>query len=134
MEKKDPVKEVAVPNLPPPELLDRLPDEVRTAVIQSAYSGPLPPPPMYSEYEAVLPGSADRILAMAEKEQAIRHEWEGRAQRLSARGQWLGFIIALACVGGAVLLGLTGHEWIAAVFAGFASINLVSRFLGRSSN
>ena len=134
MEGKDPVKEVATPNLPPPELLDRLPDEVRTAVIQSAYSGPLPPPSMYSEYEAVLPGSADPSWPWRRRNRPSGTS--GKAGRNGYRPAASGSVSRslLACVRGAILLGLTGHEWIAAVFAGFASINLVSRFLGRSSN
>lgn len=61
-------------------LPEGLPESVRLAAIQqSQYSGPLPPPALYQEFEKVLPGSAERILAMAEKEQSHRHEWEGVA-------------------------------------------------------
>ncbi len=38
----------------------------------SEYSGPLPPVEDFEGYERVLPGAADRIMTMAEKEQKLR--------------------------------------------------------------
>lgn len=59
--------------LPPKAVLDALPEQVRSSVVEAAsFSGPLPPPSMYGEYERVLPGSADRIMGMTEREQAHR--------------------------------------------------------------
>lgn len=49
-----------------------------TTMVQRVHSGPLPAPDTYGHYEQVLPGSAERILAMAEKEQDHRHRSEGR--------------------------------------------------------
>jgi uncharacterized membrane protein len=52
---------------------------VRQAVVETStaiHRGPLPPPDQFKDYEAILPGSADRILKMAEKEQDHRHAWE----------------------------------------------------------
>src|SRR5216683_414579 len=40
--------------------------EVVRLELQRAWSGPLPPPETLAQYEAILPGSAERILAMAE--------------------------------------------------------------------
>lgn len=36
------------------------------------YEGPIPPPSVVRAYEEILPGAADRILAMAEREQDLR--------------------------------------------------------------
>lgn len=44
----------------------------------TAYSGPIPPPESLEKYEQVVPGSAERILAMAEKEQEHRHKTEDK--------------------------------------------------------
>ena len=114
-------------NLPPPEVLEALPEHVRLAVIESAsFSGPLPPPTMFEGYESVLPGSADRILAMAEKEQQHRTEWEGTTVGSvvaeNKRAQWLGFLIAGGCIVGAVLLGLYGDWRVALALCGSAFI------------
>jgi uncharacterized membrane protein len=42
----------------------------------ATYSGPLPPAADFERYNAALPGAAERILAMAEKEAAHRHDAE----------------------------------------------------------
>ena len=44
-----------------------------TVAEQKTYSGILPPPADLAEYEVIKEGFADRMLAMAEKEQASRH-------------------------------------------------------------
>ncbi len=46
--------------------------EVRIETKFSAFSGPLPRPEDFEKYNEILPGAADRILNMAEKEQQIR--------------------------------------------------------------
>ena len=75
-----------MPGLPPKEVLDKLPEHVRVAAVEAAsFSGPLPPPSIYGEYERTLPGSAERILVMAEKEQNHRTEWEKTAFDTSAQ-------------------------------------------------
>ena len=63
------------------ELVRDLPDEERVQVfdqlistiqISKTFTGPLPPPEDFEKYNQILPGAADRILAMAENEQRIR--------------------------------------------------------------
>ena len=120
--------------LPPKAILDTLPEHARDAAVEaSSFSGPLPPPMLYREYERALPGSAERILVMAEKEQNHRIAWEETAQgasvRETARGQWLGFAIAVACIGAAIFLAVNGHGWVAAVAFGIGAVGLVGRFL-----
>ena len=69
----------ARPNIPQ-AILDALPEDIRTSVIQAAlFSGPLPPPGMYREYEEVLPGSANRLMELTEDQQKHRHKWESDA-------------------------------------------------------
>lgn len=118
------------------EALDKLPEHVRVSVLEAAsFSGPLPPPTMYREYENVLAGSAERILAMAEKEQDHRTTWETTALSASRqetkRGQWFGFAIAVACIGAAMVLAAGGHEVVAGIALGASAVGLVGRFLGK---
>lgn len=72
---------------------------------QSIWQGPLPPPQALAAYEKVKPGFAERILALAEKEAAHRHELDNallaQESKVAAcapierrRGQWLGFSLA----------------------------------------
>lgn len=125
-------------NLPSQEVLDSLPAQVRTAVLEAAsFSGPLPPPSMYGEYNRVHSGTAERILAMAEKEQQHRITTERTALaagvQSSKLGQYFGFALAVLCIGGAVFLGAGGHTVAAGVLVCASAIGLVGRFLNRDA-
>lgn len=69
----------------------------------------------------ILPGSADRIITMAEKEAEYRHDMETKAiefaQRDARRGQTFAFIIVMASLIGGIILILNGDSII-----GFASL------------
>lgn len=105
------------------EFVENLPEEKRGHLVQllvagtrikSTFSGPLPPANEFEHYNAVLPGAADRILAMAEKEQQIRAD--GQAGMLANDGRrvtgatWIG----LALIGVAGLAAWMGQPWVAA--------------------
>ena len=96
----------------------------------SIRTGPLPTPEELFHYQQLIPGSADRIIAMAEREQAhrmniedmqsrsdIRHRDElVAAQRQNAAGvfrsdmagQILGAAVALTATGGAIYTAMIG--------------------------
>jgi len=65
----------------------------------AAYSGPLPPAADFERYNAALPGAAERILAMAEKEAEHRHGAEDllvqEEVRASKTGQVFAFILGI---------------------------------------
>lgn len=71
-------------------------------VFSQMHKGPIPPADEFRKYEEVLPGSADRILTMAEKQSAHRQTMENRAIsegiKSSNRGQIFGFIIAILVI------------------------------------
>jgi uncharacterized membrane protein len=73
--------------------------------------GRVPPPSVLERYEQVLPGSADRVLKMAEAEQAHRHAIDSQAaqtdSRVRTRRLAFGFTLAVMGVSlGAVLGGM----------------------------
>lgn len=70
----------------------------------ASFSGPLPPPAALEQYNEVLPGSAERILAMAENEQRHRHSYDNGLLGLFTRGQWFAFILGLAAIGAGTYL------------------------------
>ncbi len=75
------------------------------------YQGPIPHPDAFAEYEKTLPGAADRILSMAEIQQAHRLRLEEKMIAVDARqsmgGLIAGFLVALA------VLALAGvFAWI----------------------
>lgn len=115
--------------LPPPEVLESLPEKQRELIVEAAVcSGPLLPPSMYRTYEAILPGSAERILRWAEQAQERQLVLEMTAIKRSYWRQrlamWVGFAMALAVLGSAMFLALTGHAGSAAVIA--TSFSLVA--------
>ena len=73
-----------------------------------SHSGPLPPPEVIAGYERALPGSADRIIRMAEREQEHRHRKNERELILRGRatflGQVFGFLIGISGTLGGVFL------------------------------
>ncbi len=68
------------------------------------FSGPIPPPNMMRDYEDVLPGSADRILTMAEREQSRQIEYDNR-------GLLFGFIATLALIALSAYIVSLGFAW-----------------------
>ena len=96
-------------------------------------SGPLPTPDILPGYDEVLPGAAERIMRMAEKEQAGALEFGGIAVRAAVadnrRGQVFGFLVALAAFGTASYLGYLGHGTAAAIVGGGTVVALVTVFV-----
>jgi uncharacterized membrane protein len=66
----------------------------------ASFSGPLPPPELFEEYERILPGSAHRLLTLAERQSAHRQRLEASTTegglKFRSRGQWLAFAVILA--------------------------------------
>jgi uncharacterized membrane protein len=83
-----------------------------------SHSGPLPAPEDFGTYEAILPGAAARILAMAEADaehfreldrKAVAQDiWEGRAARLPVPGLAVAGLLAAV-----VIVALGGSAWVA---------------------
>lgn len=109
--------------------------EVRQAVatiihqVEERYSGPLPHPQHLEMYERTLPGAADRILTMAEKEQDHRHAWEDRELRSSifteTVGRFGGIGVAVALVVGAVFCAVTGANAIGVALVTASAVSMV---------
>ena len=55
------------------------------------YSGPLPASNKFAGYDKTLPGAAERILVMTEKQAAHRHEADNKVIKITSRGQVYGF-------------------------------------------
>jgi len=98
---------------------------VRVAHEVAEFSGPLPPPSYLRDYETIIVGAADRIIAMAEKEQNHRHDWERSALRNTTIGLWFGFFIALGLLGGAIYSVSVGQPVIAGVFLTASAVGMV---------
>ena len=98
-------------------------------------SGPLPSAEEFSKYEQSIPGTAERILVMAESEVKHRHEVEKIAVKTTARlntsGQILGFILSVLSLG-AVGLSIFFAQPAASIAPAIVAITgLVSIFTNR---
>lgn len=84
-----------------------LPDEKKVCqqIVAAQYSGPLPDPTSFGKYESILPGSAERILAMAEKEQNHRHQIDDIEVKIESRDSLLGIICGTALGIGGLIAG-----------------------------
>lgn len=107
---------------------------------QRAFSGPIPPPDVLEHYDAISNGLANRIVAMAENEQAHRRELDistldankGIANKeFSERriGQVFGLIIGISGLACAAYLGYLGLETAAATVGGTTVVSLVGLFI-----
>lgn len=112
-------------------------------IAHSWWSGPLPQPDDLARYEQVAPGSAERIIRMAEEQglhvrsletqqsthrQAIEVKIVQGIERRANIGQWLAATIAICAIGaGAYIAGPAGSPpaggaVVTAVFAGGALV------------
>lgn len=117
---------------------------------EQRFEGPLPHPELLKQYEEVVPGCAERIVKMAETEQASRlelsksdsrqkeklidiakNESEASTQSFK-RGQLIGLGITVLCVILAFCcakMGMSG--WIVAAFLGVPTASFISSFMYR---
>ena len=106
------------------------------------YQGPVPPPAIMERLEQLLPGAADRIFTMAEKDQAAAHEAQRSAHERavhlekdqhgeSMTALWMAFSICLVFAVGGILLILNGFEKIGAALIGTTLLGVVGSFLSQ---
>lgn len=98
-----------------------------------SYEGPIPPPEQFGQYENILPGSADRILTMAENEQKHRIEIENKAihsnTSFNRRGQLLGFFALILMLGLAVFFAFQGMQVWAGTVGTVTVVTIVGLFI-----
>lgn len=103
------------------------------SMTQQSYSGPLPPPSMLQDYDHIQQGFADRIMAMAEKEQNHRHsrETQGITGAISkdARGQHYALICSLVLIVACTFLIASDHEVAGSILGGGTLVGLAYVFI-----
>ena len=103
-------------------------------IVTSQYQGPIPSSFEMGNYDRILPGAAERILAMAEREQLHRHTIEDDANlaniTLAKNSLWIragaqigAFLLFLTSLSAAVYFAVLGHVWLSGtVFTGVLTI------------
>lgn len=106
------------------------------SVQQWSFESPLPPPSVLAEYEALIPGFAERFLAQWEQQTQHRQRLEalvvGTEARTQERGQHYTLALGVVALVVAGVLGVTGHDGAAVAVMGidFATLGGVF-FLAR---
>jgi uncharacterized membrane protein len=116
---------------------DSTPEEgaVSHVIQQQTYlhQGPLPPPDSFAGYERVLPGAAERIMALAEREHHARIENINLSVRSQVHvvrmGQWLAFLLAMVSVVAAIVFFAVSKPLAGAAFLGMPAVLLIRSFL-----
>ncbi len=126
------------------EVIKTLPKEKQEVLVAGimqiqSFSGPIPPPEIMQGYESVLPGSANRILTMAENQSAHRMEMEQSIVKRSLNQKTFGLImasvLAVAILGMVVYFAILGLVWLAGVLATTSLLGvLVVLVLGKTPN
>jgi uncharacterized membrane protein len=128
IEKKQPKQPVKAPDAP------KRSQASRGIVHQSAsFEGPMPPPAILEGYERLVPGAAERILAMAESDTKHQHAIEFAALRAMEsevkRGQIFAFVIGLAALLASMFALYMGSPTVAGIIGGTTVVGLVSAFI-----
>ena len=120
------------------EILEDVPPATRKQIVQAfqkieSHSGWLPSPDYLRRYEETLPGLAERIVAMPEREQLHRHKVTEEAfsadSSLKMRGQFLAITSLILLLLFAVFLAFEHqYEWAAKV-AIFGIVGVVGIFV-----
>ena len=105
-------------------------------IVEAQFAGPLPPPHLFREYDEVLPGAAERILSMTEREMEHRHGMESRSLEIVAEnqprrtlGMLIGGVLALGALGIALVMELNDESAIAAFLVTMEVLALVGIFV-----
>lgn len=100
---------------------------------EERFQGPIAHPKHLREYEDILPGSADRIIAMAENQ--LRHSQAMQQMAIQADiqdaqdGRKYGFWALVSLVACALISGLFGHTVLAGLFLGAGALGTVGAFI-----
>jgi uncharacterized membrane protein len=111
-------------------------NQLQTLAQSLTIMGPLPSASEFSGYEEAHPGTAERLLVMAEKEATHRQGTEKdiikNSHKLNRVGQALAFILALLSIGAVYLSILLKQPAVSIVPAIIALTSLAAVFLGKN--
>lgn len=100
---------------------------------EQQYSGPVPPPEILHGFEQIVPGAAERILAMAEENGKHQREMEKKALTVAFRtvliGQIFGLVIGILAFITCIVALYLGSENTAMTIGGVTITGLVAVFV-----
>lgn len=106
---------------------------MKMRVQQTMYCAPIPPPELMAGYEQILPGAADRIIAMAEQQASHRRGMEDimvtSTCKTKTLGLWLAFGITLAAFAIMAFAIDRGYPYVGSILGMTALSSLVGSFI-----
>lgn len=107
--------------------------------VRQEFSGPLPHPSIFAEYERILPGAAERLLSQTEIQSKHRRDLETIAIKSGSRDSLIGLISAFFLGAGSLLAGtiviLKGYAYPGSFFGLLGMGSLTTAFIyGTRSN
>ena len=101
--------------------------------VQRTFSGPMPPPEQLRQYNEVLPGAAERMLALVEKQQAHRHALETKTVdsdvRRTNQGMWMVLTVVILSPAAGTGSTLSDKPITGGIVAGGPFVALIWAFL-----
>ena len=105
----------------------------RLEINHEEFSGPLPHPGILAKYNEIVPGSADRIIKMAEDQSAHRRDLERKVIQSDIINSRLGLIFGLVIGLAAFVLSYKVAElelpWLAGIISVGYVVSLVGTFI-----
>jgi uncharacterized membrane protein len=101
--------------------------------VTTSYAGPLPPAADFANYERTLPGTAERIIVMAEEEAEHRRKFDFQlldsSFRTRRRGQTYAFVVSLTALAIAGACACFGQQIASIGLAIAACVGLATAFV-----
>lgn len=103
---------------------------ITTTATASSFEGPIPPPQVLQQYNSIVPGAAERILLMAEKQSDHRMDLEKRVVYSNIKKSYVGMglatVIALYGLYIAKEIAINGNPATAGIIAALDIGGLIS--------
>jgi uncharacterized membrane protein len=110
----------------------------RSLQLEEKFSGPIPPPNLLKKYDEIVPGAAERILSMAERQSEHRIYLEKFVVKSDSKradsGLVAGLVVALTALIIAGILIYTGHDVAGTIVGSLDLVALVGVFVYGSLN
>lgn len=111
----------------------------KSVVSQQTWTGPLPPPAALSQFDAIIPNGADRIMALVESEHRHRVEHESAIVKATIqdtrRGHYIGGAISLAAIVAAVVsVGMGAHPSVSIACVSLPVAIIIQAIVSSKSN
>ncbi|HOO50495.1 MAG TPA: DUF2335 domain-containing protein [Alphaproteobacteria bacterium] len=111
-------------------------DTASGAILSVSYEGPLPPAVEMEKYNRILPGAAERVFAMAEKDgdhrRSIEKDLVSKRFRADILGMCFAFSLAFICIIAAMYFFYVGNITAGFALLGFPVLSLIGKFLHKA--